>query len=190
MADRMANYEPVQARLARFWADHELGRVDCELLEHDTQHVLARASIWRVITDPFPAAVGYAAELHDGSPVNRQGWMIENAETSAIGRALANLGYAPSGARPSAEDMERSATRDAASRRQDLADAALAQVAREAGSYTFDRLQEHAGTPLADELKAFAKERGKSLGKKYLQTYPEWRAEVDARYLELIEGEQ
>jgi hypothetical protein len=168
VADRLANYEPVQARIQRFWADHELGRIDCELLERDDKHVIAKASIWRVIGDIFPAAVGYAAEVHDGSPVNRQGWMLENAETSAIGRALANMGYAPNNARPSAEDMHRVEARD----RQSIADQHLAAV-------TFDRLKLVAGTPEADTLKAFAKEHDRKLTLAALAGDPEWRITVD-----------
>lgn len=168
MTDRLANYEPVQARLGRFWAQHELGRVDCVLLEHDDKHVIAKASIWRVITDEHPAAVGYAAEAHDGSPVNRQGWMIENAETSAIGRALANLGYAPTNARPSSEDMHRVEARD----RQSIVDQHLAVV-------TFDRLKIVAGTQLAEELKELAAEHDRKLTLSALAADPAWRAQVD-----------
>lgn len=166
--DRLANYEPVQARLARFWGDHPDGRIDCELLERDDKHVLALARIWRHDEDTFPAAVGYAAEAHDGSPVNRQGWMVENAETSAIGRALANLGYAPTTGRPTSEDMERATARN----RRQVADSNLATV-------TFDRLKMIKGTPLAAELKDLALEHGRKLTLAELAGFPEWRAQVD-----------
>jgi hypothetical protein len=169
MNDRLANYEPVQARVARFWADHPDGRIDCELLEHDDKHVLAKATIWIYIGNPFPSVVGYAAEVHDGSPVNRQGWMLENAETSAIGRALANLGYSGQAqTRPTSEDMHRAEHRS----RRSIADENLAVV-------TYDRLKLIAGTPLADELKDTAKALGHHLTLKALAADPEWRATVD-----------
>jgi len=169
MTDRLANYEPVQSRIQRFWADHPDGRIDCSLLEYDDKHVLAKAWIWLVNGDIFPATVGYAAEVHDGSPVNRQGWMIENAETSAIGRALANLGYSgQSGTRPSQEDMYRVEARD----RQSIADQALAAV-------TFDRLKLTKGTQAAEDLKEFAAENDRKLTLSALASDPQWRLMVD-----------
>lgn len=168
MVDRLANYEPVQARIARFWADHELGRIAVDLVERDDVHVLAKASIWRVMGDPFPATEGWAQEVHDGSPVNRQGWMIENAETSAIGRALANLGYSPKNARPTVEDMDRVEQRTS----RQIADAALADV-------TFQRLKLIKGTQLAEDLKDLAVEHDRKLTLSALATDPDWRAQVD-----------
>jgi hypothetical protein len=51
-------------------------------------------------------ASGYAEEIVGASPVNRTS-ALENGETSAIGRALANCGFASEGKRPSRSEMEK-----------------------------------------------------------------------------------
>ena len=168
MADRLANYEPVQARIQRFWEDHPRGRIIPQIDAHDDKHVDASCKIWFDITDPVESAIGHATEVHDGSPVNRQGWMLENAETSAIGRALANAGYSPqSGTRPSTEDMHRVEARD----RKTIAAHELAVVT----SQMLHRIVPN--TPEAAAFKEFAAGRKYSLPA--LAADPEWRAEVD-----------
>lgn len=98
------NYETVEDRLARFWADHPGGRVATDLVAQDGDQVIFRAAIYFDAADPIPRSTGYAEELRGSSPVNKTSH-LENCETSAIGRALANCGYATKGKRASREEM-------------------------------------------------------------------------------------
>ena len=65
---------------------------------------MVKAGIYRETTDPRPWATGYAEEKESERGVNATS-ALENCETSAIGRALANAGYATKGKRPSREEM-------------------------------------------------------------------------------------
>jgi hypothetical protein len=56
--------------------------------------------------DIRPQSTGFATEIEGTTPVNRAN-ASENCETSSIGRALANLGFATKGKRPSREEMEK-----------------------------------------------------------------------------------
>lgn len=104
------NYEPVEDRLAKYWADHkDDGRIETILIDivrdpdGKPRQYVVEARVWagdRVL------ASGFAEELVGASPVNRTS-ALENAETSAIGRALANANYAKKGARPSREEMDK-----------------------------------------------------------------------------------
>ena len=100
------NYETVEERLARFWADHPGGRIFTSVHAYDEQRVLFSAAAFFDANDPQPRGTGHAEEVRGSSPVNKTSH-VENAETSAIGRALANCGYAPKGARPSREEMQK-----------------------------------------------------------------------------------
>lgn len=106
------DYEPVEARLARFWEDHPDGRVLTELVHMSDGVFIVKAHIYR--DGPVVDATGYAREEIQQSGVNRTS-ALENCETSAIGRALANLGYAAKGTRPSREEMTKVAQSDQSS---------------------------------------------------------------------------
>lgn len=110
MPFNLADYEPVEERLARFWTDHPNGRVHTELVNgsHGGESVVIIASVYKDKADLYPDATGHAQETPGSNPVNKTSW-IENCETSAIGRALANMGYAPKGHRPSREEMAKAA---------------------------------------------------------------------------------
>lgn len=100
------NYETVEDRLIKFWEDHKQGRILTSVHYYDDNRILVRAEIYFNREDDRPVATGYAEEIRGASPVNRTSH-AENAETSAIGRGLANCGYATKGSRPSREEMEK-----------------------------------------------------------------------------------
>ncbi len=64
--------------------------------------------MYRNETDPAPAATGWATEREGDGDINTVA-CLENTETSAIGRALANLGFTASKQRPSVEEMQKAA---------------------------------------------------------------------------------
>lgn len=99
----LSQYATVEERLALFWAAHPEGRVDTELVRVDDHTCLFRAAVYAHAADPVPVATGHAYEEKTERGVNATSH-VENCETSAIGRALANWIYA-AGKRPSREEM-------------------------------------------------------------------------------------
>jgi hypothetical protein len=107
MRFNLDNYETVESRLARFWEQYPNGRIATTVFHYDDNKVVFRAEVYVDATDEHPKATGYAEELRDASPVNRTSH-VENAETSAIGRALANFIFQSKTApRPSREEMSK-----------------------------------------------------------------------------------
>lgn len=104
MAFNLDDYEPVAARHARWLADHPTGRTVTHLLSAPGADVcVIRAELW---VDDLLMSTGLAEEIRGQGNVNRTSH-VENCETSAVGRALANAGYAGSDVnkRPSREEM-------------------------------------------------------------------------------------
>ena len=106
MGFNLADYQPVEERNAQFWAKYSAGRILTELVFDDGQRFTFRCEVYTDREDPRPAATGYATETVTNSGVNKTS-ALENAETSAEGRALARLGFATKGARPSREEMDK-----------------------------------------------------------------------------------
>lgn len=100
----LEDYEPVESRIARFWEQYPNGRIHTELVHFDDTQFIIRALIYRDAEDSVPATIDYAHEVVGSSPVNRN-FALSNGCTSAIGRALADLNFAPKGKRPSREEM-------------------------------------------------------------------------------------
>lgn len=106
----LADYETVEERIKRFYAAYPDGRIITEDL---TNSLDRQVSTWRVKTTIFltdadqerglPKATGHAFEVDGSGGANKtSAW--ENAETSSIGRALANMGMSGN-KRSSREEM-------------------------------------------------------------------------------------
>ena len=100
----LADYEPVEVRLEKFIKDYPLFRIATELEVVEATRYIVKAYLFKNVEDSVAWATGYAEETVSQRGVNQTS-ALENCETSAIGRALANAGYAPKGKRPSREEM-------------------------------------------------------------------------------------
>jgi hypothetical protein len=100
----LADYEPVEVRLEKFIKDYPSFRIATELEVVEATRYIVKAYLFKDSTDSVAWATGYAEETVSSRGVNQTS-ALENCETSAIGRALANAGYAPKGKRPSREEM-------------------------------------------------------------------------------------
>lgn len=98
------NYETVEERLVRWWAAYPEAQINTTMVHYDSKTVVFKAE---GIVNGVLIATGYAEEVLGSSPVNKTSF-VENCETSAIGRMIANspLGVAHGG-RPSAQEMQK-----------------------------------------------------------------------------------
>ncbi len=96
------DYETVADRIKRFYADHTDGRITTKLVTDTETKVVMKAFLY---LDGNLVATGYAEEIRGKGMVNTTSAM-ENCETSAVGRALANYNYAGD-KRASREEMEK-----------------------------------------------------------------------------------
>jgi hypothetical protein len=103
-----SDYAPVADRIALFYQRYPTGRIITELYSRSGGEVTFRALAYRGLNDSNPAATGWASEREGDGDINTVA-CVENTETSAIGRALANLGFTASTRRPSREEMDKAA---------------------------------------------------------------------------------
>jgi len=101
----LQDYETVEERIKRFYGDHPKGRIITDLIEHNIDKGLwvCKSYIFLSDADIDPVATGLAFEI-DGQGMANKTSALENAETSAIGRALANANYSGN-KRASREEM-------------------------------------------------------------------------------------
>jgi hypothetical protein len=104
--DDLSDYALVADRITLFYERYPDGRIVTELHSRVDREITFRALVYRSAAEALPAATGWASERENDGEINRVA-CLENTETSAVGRALANLGFTASSRRPSREEMEK-----------------------------------------------------------------------------------
>jgi hypothetical protein len=102
----LADYETVEVRIEKFIKDYPDFRIATELEVCDKDRYVVKAYLYKTAADVIAWTTGYAEERVSDRGVNSTS-ALENCETSAIGRALANAGYAAKNKRPSREEMSK-----------------------------------------------------------------------------------
>jgi hypothetical protein len=109
MAFNLEDYETVESRLEKWWKDYPDGRLSTKIEQATDTRYSVSAQLFKTEADAQAFSTGLASESVSDRGVNSTS-ALENCETSAIGRALANAGYAAKGKRASREEMTKVAS--------------------------------------------------------------------------------
>ena len=100
----MSDYVQVNERIEKFYEKYPDGSIQTEIQSIVDGVVIIKAYAYRDREDPRPAT-GHAYEKENSSFINKTSY-IENCETSAVGRALAMLGFEIKKSIASKEEVE------------------------------------------------------------------------------------
>ena len=90
--DALKDYVEVNVRIDKFYLKYPNGRIQTEIMSNENGVVIMKAEVFRDLSDTVASATGHAYEKEGSSYINKTSY-IENCETSAVGRALAMLGF-------------------------------------------------------------------------------------------------
>jgi hypothetical protein len=109
MAGFMDNYQTVQERIDIFWRLYPDGRYSSEIVAVTEKEIIVKASVWVDRSHVAPTCVDFAQEsvIAEGKMA---GMHVELAVTSALGRAISQLGgeLSPDKRKASQTEMEKS----------------------------------------------------------------------------------
>ena len=97
-----AEYAMVHERVKAFCGTYANGQILTEIVKDDAGHVIFKA---HAVVDSIIRGTGHAHELEGSTNINNTSH-YEACETSAVGRALAFMGYSPDGGLASYEEIE------------------------------------------------------------------------------------
>lgn len=87
------DYVEVAPRIVEWYARHPDGRIETSVIEWTGERVTVRAEVFRSLDpDEPPAGTGHSYMTLPGTTPFTKGSELENAETSAVGRALVMAG--------------------------------------------------------------------------------------------------
>lgn len=101
---KMDDYVPVNERIDAFYATYPEGSLSSEIIELSASRVTVKAYAHRTPDDPRPGTGHSSLDIPGSTPYTR-GSEVENAETSAWGRAIAALGFEVKRGIASAEEV-------------------------------------------------------------------------------------
>lgn len=98
------DYATVESRVRAFCSEHRNGQILTEIVkcEDDTGEIIFKA---HAVVDGVIRGTGHASEIKGSSNINKTS-NVECAETNAVGRCLAMLGYIGKGQISSYEEIE------------------------------------------------------------------------------------
>lgn len=88
----LSGYVEVAERLSQWYEKYPEGRITTQVIEHSEKRVIVRAEAYRSQDQVTPSGVGHSGLSIPGATPYTRGAELENAETSAIGRALVAAG--------------------------------------------------------------------------------------------------
>lgn len=101
----LRDYVEVNVRVEKFWEKYPNGRIQTELVSWENGVIVMKANVYKDINDQIPSANGFAYEKEGSTFINKTS-ALENCETSAVGRALALLGFEIKKSIASKEEVE------------------------------------------------------------------------------------
>ena len=100
----LKDYVEVNVRIMKFYEKYPEGRILTEIVKWENEVIVMKATTYRDEND-IVASTGYAYEKEGSSFINKTS-ALENCETSAVGRALAILGFEIKKSVASKEEVE------------------------------------------------------------------------------------